>query len=86
MQGHPRRTAKSGSTVPAGWGDQAAVTLGNTDGEIGGLTISDPTTQTEVQALRDRTEELADDVRSLAPLVHVLRGALFTVGVVKGGA
>ncbi len=38
---------------PAG-ADQAVVTLGNTDGEIGGLTISDPPTQTEVQALRDK--------------------------------
>ena len=32
--------------------DQAAVTLGNSDGEIAGLTISDPPTQAEVQALR----------------------------------
>jgi hypothetical protein len=43
--------------------DQAAVTLGNADGEIGGLTISDPPTQAEVQALRDKCEELADDVQ-----------------------
>jgi hypothetical protein len=62
------------------------VTLGNTDGEIGGLTISDPPTQAEVQALRDKCEELADDVRALATLVHALRGALVAVGVVKGGA
>jgi hypothetical protein len=64
---------------------QAAVTLGNTDGEIGGLTISDPPTQAEVQALRDKCEELADDVRALSALVHALRGALVAVGVVKGG-
>ena len=62
------------------------MTLGNTDGEIGGLSISDPPTQVEVQALRDRCEELADDVRALAALVHALRGALVAVGVVKGGA
>jgi hypothetical protein len=62
------------------------VTLGNTDGAIGGLTISDPPTQAEVQALRDKCEELADDVRALAALVHALRGALVAVGVVKGGA
>jgi hypothetical protein len=49
---------------PAG-ADQAAVTLGNADGEIGGLTISDPPIQAEVQALRDKCEELADDVRAL---------------------
>ncbi|MCL4180629.1 MAG: hypothetical protein KJ072_23140, partial [Verrucomicrobia bacterium] len=48
-------------TQPAG-ADQAAVILGSTDGEIGGLTISDPPTQAEVQALRDKCEELADDV------------------------
>jgi hypothetical protein len=69
---------------PAG-ADQTAVTLGNTDGEIGGLTISDPPTQTELQALRDKCEELADDVRALSALVHALRGALVAVGVVKGG-
>ena len=69
---------------PAGT-DQAAVTLGNTDGEFGGLTISNPPTQAEVQALRDRCEELADDVRNLSTLVHALRGALVAVGVVKGG-
>jgi len=62
------------------------VTLGNTDGEIGGLVISDPPTQAEVQALRDKCEELADDVRALAALVHALRGSLVAVGVVKGGA
>ena len=46
---------------------QAAVTLGNTDREIGGLTISAAYSQTEVQALRrDKCEELADDVRALA--------------------
>jgi hypothetical protein len=65
--------------------DQAAVTLGSADGEIGGLTISDPPTQAEVQALRDKCEELADDVRALSTLVHALRGALVAVGVVKGG-
>jgi hypothetical protein len=72
-------------TQPTG-ADQAAVTLGNTDGEIGGLTISDPPTQGEVQALRNKCEELADDVRTLSILVHALRGALVAVGVVKGGA
>ena len=66
--------------------DQAAVTLGNTDGEIGSLTISDPPTQAEVQALRDKCEELADDVRALSVLVHALRGALVAVGGIKGGA
>ena len=44
--------------------DLATVTLGNTDGEIGGLTISDPPMQAEVQALRDACEKLADDMRA----------------------
>ena len=65
---------------------QAAVALGNTDGAIGGLTICDPPTQAEVQALRDACEELADDVRALSVLVHALRGALVAAGVVKGSA
>jgi hypothetical protein len=60
-------------TQPSG-ADQAAVRLGNIDGEIDGLTISDPPTQAEVQALRDKCEELADDVRALSTLVHALRG------------
>jgi hypothetical protein len=72
-------------TQPAG-ADQAAVALGNVDGEIAGLTISDPPTQAEVQALRDKAEELADDVRALSTLVHALRGALVAVGMVKGSA
>jgi len=48
---------------------------GNTDGEIGGLTISAAYSQSEVTALRDKCEELADDVRSL-------RAALVTLGLV----
>jgi hypothetical protein len=74
--------------------DQAAVTLGNVDGEMGGLTISDPPTQAEVQALRDQCEELADDLCSLSTLtcrpkpwrrvVHSLRTALVGEGLVRG--
>jgi hypothetical protein len=60
---------------PAG-ADQSGVMLGNADGEIAGLTISDPPTQAEVQALRDKCEELADGVRAHSTLVHALRGAL----------
>ncbi|HXJ71803.1 MAG TPA: hypothetical protein VNM37_03080, partial [Candidatus Dormibacteraeota bacterium] len=62
--------------------DQVAVNLGNTDGEIGGLTISDPPTQAEVQALRDKCEELADDVRALSTLVHAMRSALVAEGLI----
>ena len=54
--------------------DQAAVTMYTTDGEIGGLTICDPSSQAEVHALRDLCEELADDVRAFSTLVHALRG------------
>jgi hypothetical protein len=62
------------------------VTLGNTEGEIGEFTISDPPTQAEVHALGDKWEELVDDLRALSTLVHALRAALVAVGVVKGGA
>ena len=39
--------------------------LGNTNNEIGGLTIGASYSQAEVTALRDKAEELADDVRAL---------------------
>jgi hypothetical protein len=57
------------------------VTLGNTDNEIGAAYG-----QVEVQALRDKCEELADDVRAAAALVHGLRTVLVGAGLVKGGA
>ncbi|WP_021171178.1 hypothetical protein SOV_35570 [Sporomusa ovata DSM 2662] len=41
------------------------VTLGNVDNEIGSLPISAAYSQIEVQALRDKCEKLADDVRAL---------------------
>jgi hypothetical protein len=66
--------------------DQAVVTLGNADSEIGGLTFSSTPTQEECQALRDKCEELADDVRALSTLVHSLRTALLNVGLIKGAA
>jgi len=65
---------------------QAAVTLGNTDNEIGGLTLSLMYSQAEVQSLRDKCEELADDVRNLSTLVHALRTALINALVIKGSA
>lgn len=51
------------------------VTFGNTNGEIGGLTISAAYSQGEVQALRDKCEELADDCRNL-------KAALATLGLI----
>jgi hypothetical protein len=87
--GRARKREKEEHQVTAsGWRAvwHSPVTLGNTDGEIAGLTISDPPTQAEVQALRDKAEELADDVRALSALVHALRWALVSSGVVKGGA
>lgn len=44
---------------------KATVSFGNSDNEIGGLIISAAYSQAEVQALRDKCEELADDVRAL---------------------
>ena len=72
-------------TQPAG-ASQAAVVLNTADGEIGGLTISDPPTQGEVQGLRDKCEELGDDVIALTTLVHALRTALVNIGIIKGSA
>jgi len=66
--------------------DQAAVTLGNANAEIGGLTISAAYSQAEVQALRDKCEELADDVRALSTLLHRIRTDLITFGAIKGAA
>lgn len=43
----------------------ADTTLGNTNSEIGGLTVSAGYVQAEVVALRDKNEELADDVRNV---------------------
>lgn len=66
--------------------NQAAVTLGNTNAEIGGLTISAAYAQGEVQALRDKCEELADDVRALSVLLHQIRTDLIAFGAIKGSA
>jgi hypothetical protein len=44
----------------------------NRSSSASSFTISDPPTQGEVQALRDKSEELPDDVRALATLVHTL--------------
>lgn len=44
---------------------QLTPTMTNADGDIGGLTISNPPTQAEVQAFRDATEIVADDLRAL---------------------
>lgn len=64
--------------------DQAAVTLGNTNSEISGLTISASYDKLEIEALRDKCEELADDVRALSALVHAQRQALVDAGLIKG--
>ena len=42
-------------------------------------------TQAEVQALRDKVEELARDVRALATLVHALGTATVPVGMLMRG-
>jgi len=47
---------------------------------------ADPPTQAEVHALRDKCEELADDVRNLSSLIHSLRTAMVAGGFLKGGA
>lgn len=44
---------------------KTAVTLSSIDGEFAGLPISETYIQAQVQALRDKCEVLADDVRTL---------------------
>jgi len=66
--------------------DQVAVTLGNANSEISDLTFSAQATKAEAEALRDKCEELADDVRNLSTLVHALRTALVNCGVINGAA
>jgi hypothetical protein len=56
----------------------------NTDNEIGSLTFNDTTyTQSEVNALRDKCEELADDCRALRTTVATLVDALQLYGVIS---
>lgn len=66
--------------------DQAATVMGNANSEISGLTFSATVVQAEAEALRDKCEELADDVRALHTLVHALRTALINHGIIKGSA
>lgn len=66
--------------------DQAAVVLGNADNEIGALTFSSPPTQAECEALRDKCEELADDLRAMHVLLEQIRTDLISAGTIKGSA
>lgn len=66
--------------------DQAAPTLGNANGAIGGLTISNPPTQAEVQALRNACETLADDLRAMNTQLQAYKYVLDTAGLSKGSA
>jgi hypothetical protein len=72
--------------LPVANAAQAVVTLGNVNGAIAGLTVSDPPTQAEVTALRDACETLADDVRALSVLLHQIRSDLITAAILKGSA
>jgi len=65
----------------------------NTNGAIGGLTISAAYAQAEVQALRDACEVLADDCRALRDkvatyetLLTAMRSAFVSAGLIKGSA
>jgi hypothetical protein len=55
---------------------------GNTDNEIGALSSSATTTQAEFNALRDKCEELGDDVRALRNTVADLVTALTANNVI----
>jgi hypothetical protein len=63
--------------------DLTAVTLNNVNNAIGGLGISATYDQVEIQALRDKCEELADDVRALAALVEAQRAVIDAHGLGK---
>lgn len=64
--------------------DQAAVVTANTENAIGSLPFSDPPSQAECLALRDKCEELAGDVRALSNLIHAIRTAGAETGIWKG--
>ncbi|MDF2631440.1 MAG: uncharacterized protein K0Q85_36 [Caproiciproducens sp.] len=51
---------------------KTTVTMTNTNSAIGGLTIGATYSQVEVQALRDGTEILADDVRAIKAALSAL--------------
>lgn len=55
--------------------------MGNADGEIGGLSFSNPPTQAECNALRDKCEELADDVRAIHTTLSALVDSLQARGL-----
>jgi hypothetical protein len=65
---------------------QGLVTVANTNGEIGALTISAVYDQAEVIALRNACEALADDVRAVGELTLAMRTALVNLGLMKGSA
>ncbi len=74
------------SSMEIAGASQAATVMGNADAEIGGLPIGALYSQSEVQALRDRCEELADDVRNIHTLLHALRDAGISLDIWKGAA
>jgi len=55
---------------------------GNTDGEFADLSFSATPTQAECNALRDKCEELADDVRSIHTTLNELIASLSARGIV----
>jgi hypothetical protein len=72
------RPGRTFSGSPAWWLNDALSDppeMNNTDNEIGGLTFSSSYTQAEVETLRDKCEELADDVRALRNTVLALTQA-----------
>lgn len=66
--------------------DQAVVALTSSAATISGLSVSDPPTQAEVQAIRDETAKVATDLANLSTLLHALRTAGVDFGSWKGGA
>lgn len=79
-------------TKPTG-GDQAEVTSGDINNKIDGLIICGIYPQYEIETLRDKCEELAEDARNLQTMVHALsrrwqplRAALVNLGLINSAS
>jgi hypothetical protein len=93
----PQPGAGENETEPISGAAQAEVSAPanfvNIDGGVGGLSVSNPPTQSEVLAIRNAAEVLADDCRGLREtvaayqiLISELRRALIEQRIITGGA
>ena len=71
---------------PAAAGQVALAAMAPLDNVISGLTISNPPTQAEMQALRTQCEVLRDTVALIWTLSDSMRTAMVNAGLMKGAA